>query len=247
MVELICPLYMRVLSRHISPLDRQVQESLNIIKASKIPEESLNLKSEWGGSKLPDLQVSRPKGTNGPKQLETKSEEERSWRQERHRQRQGEKRVWDQSPSKGRPGKRMRDTSPEQVSGSPEWMRPPTFLTAEEREAKYKPEESQNQGTPPREPEIQDPRPETREPENQAWSPEVLQDIVNPWSPESSKTPVREIVKDIVVALVKDVVRTRTREPETRDPKPETQDPENQVWSPEVLQKVLKPWSPESS
>ena len=131
--------------------DRQVQESLNIIKASKIPEESLNLKSEWGGSKLPDLQVSRPKGTIGPKQPETKSEEERSWRQERHRQRQGEKRVWDQTPNKGRPGKRMRDTSPEQISGSPEWMRPPTFLTVEEREAKYKSKESQNQGTPPRE------------------------------------------------------------------------------------------------
>ena len=37
---------MRVLSRHISPLDRQVQESLNILKASRTPEEYLNLKSE---------------------------------------------------------------------------------------------------------------------------------------------------------------------------------------------------------
>ena len=86
-------------------------------------------------------------------------------------------------------------------------MRPPTFLTTEEREAKHKPKESHNQGTPPREPEIQDPRPETREPENRTWNPEAIQDIVNHWSPESSKTPVREIVKDIVVDLVKDVVR----------------------------------------
>ena len=40
---------MRILSRHISPLDRQVVEPLNILKASKTSEECLNLKSEWGG------------------------------------------------------------------------------------------------------------------------------------------------------------------------------------------------------
>ena len=54
---------MIVLSKHMTPLDRQVRESLNIIKASKIAEECLNLKSEWGGSKLPGLQVRSPKGT----------------------------------------------------------------------------------------------------------------------------------------------------------------------------------------
>ena len=43
-------------------------ESLNIVRASRVPEECLNLKSEWGGSKLPDLQVSRPKGTAGKKE-----------------------------------------------------------------------------------------------------------------------------------------------------------------------------------
>ena len=42
---------LRILSRHISPLERQVVESLNIIKASKISEECLNLKSGWGGVK----------------------------------------------------------------------------------------------------------------------------------------------------------------------------------------------------
>ena len=54
---------MRILSSHMTPLDRQVKESLNILKASKIPEECLNLKSEWGDSKLPGLQVSSPKET----------------------------------------------------------------------------------------------------------------------------------------------------------------------------------------
>ena len=40
---------MRILSRHISSLDRQVVELLNILKASRTSEECLNLKSEWGG------------------------------------------------------------------------------------------------------------------------------------------------------------------------------------------------------
>ena len=106
---------------------------------------------------LPDLQVSRPKGTSGPKQPETKTEEENNWRQEKHRQRQGEKRVWDQTPNKGRPDKRMRDTSPEQIIGSPEWMRPPTFLTSEEIKARDKSRELENQETPP-----ETPRPKTR-------------------------------------------------------------------------------------
>ena len=47
----------------MTPMDRQVKKSLNIIKASKTKEECLNLKSDWGGSKLPGLQVNNPKGT----------------------------------------------------------------------------------------------------------------------------------------------------------------------------------------
>ena len=62
------PILMRVLSRHLTALDRQVTESLNIIRASRVPEECLNLKSEWGGSKLPNLQVTKPKGTSGIKE-----------------------------------------------------------------------------------------------------------------------------------------------------------------------------------
>ena len=53
---------MRVLSSHLSPLERQVQESSNITKAMKVPDECLNRKSEWGGTKIPDIIVSTPKG-----------------------------------------------------------------------------------------------------------------------------------------------------------------------------------------
>ena len=53
---------MRTLSRHLTPMYRQVQESLSIIKGSSTPEESLNLKSDWGGSKFPGLDVLAPKG-----------------------------------------------------------------------------------------------------------------------------------------------------------------------------------------
>ena len=80
---------MRVLSRHMTPLDRQVTESLNILKASKVPEECLNLKSEWGGSKLPDLQVTRPKGTSGKKEGSSGREEPQDTKN------QGSKRIRD--------------------------------------------------------------------------------------------------------------------------------------------------------
>ena len=40
---------MRILSTHLTPLDRQVQESANILKAMIHPQECLNRKSEWGG------------------------------------------------------------------------------------------------------------------------------------------------------------------------------------------------------
>ena len=53
---------MRVLSRHLTALDRQVQESVNILESGKVPEESLNSKNEWGGAKIPSILVSSPKG-----------------------------------------------------------------------------------------------------------------------------------------------------------------------------------------
>ena len=42
---------MRVVSRHLTALDRQVEESVNILESGKVPEESLNSKNEWGGDK----------------------------------------------------------------------------------------------------------------------------------------------------------------------------------------------------
>ena len=53
---------MRVLSRHLTALDRQVEESVNILEAGKVPEESLNSKNEWGGAKIPSLLLTSPKG-----------------------------------------------------------------------------------------------------------------------------------------------------------------------------------------
>ena len=52
---------MRVMSTHLTPLDRQVAESVNILETGKDPQESLNLKSEWGGAKIPSILVISPK------------------------------------------------------------------------------------------------------------------------------------------------------------------------------------------
>ena len=41
-------------------------ESVRIEEISSKEEESLNLKSEWGRSKLPNIQVTKPKGTTRP-------------------------------------------------------------------------------------------------------------------------------------------------------------------------------------
>ena len=54
---------MRVTSRHLHALDRQVMKSVNIERASKNSEECLNLKSEWARSMIPGLKVSKSKGS----------------------------------------------------------------------------------------------------------------------------------------------------------------------------------------
>ena len=59
---------MRVTSKHIQVLDRQVLESVNINKAAKVEGECLNLKSEWAGTKIPGLRVNNPKGTGSNKE-----------------------------------------------------------------------------------------------------------------------------------------------------------------------------------
>ena len=67
---------MRVLSQHLTPLDRQLQESLNIVRASANPQENLNQKSEWGGSKIPGILVRTPKGTSKVRPARTPEVEE---------------------------------------------------------------------------------------------------------------------------------------------------------------------------
>ena len=65
------------MSRHLIPIGRESQGSLNIIKASGNPDECLNLKSEWSGAKLPNLQVSTPKGIASGKHRTGKEDKER--------------------------------------------------------------------------------------------------------------------------------------------------------------------------
>ena len=53
---------MRILSGHLTPLERQTTESINIVEAEKKPQEGLNRKTEWGGAKIPGILVTQPKG-----------------------------------------------------------------------------------------------------------------------------------------------------------------------------------------
>ena len=55
---------MRVTSKHLYALERQVRESINIEKSARNSEECLNLKNEWAGSKIPGIKVTRPKGVS---------------------------------------------------------------------------------------------------------------------------------------------------------------------------------------
>ena len=53
---------MRVVSKHVTALDRQVMESVRINTDMQTEDECLNLKSEWGGSKIPNVNVNNPNG-----------------------------------------------------------------------------------------------------------------------------------------------------------------------------------------
>ena len=64
---------MRILSGHLTPLDRQTTESINIVEAGKTPGRSLNLKTEWGGAKIPGILVSQPKGVSKTKSVENRT------------------------------------------------------------------------------------------------------------------------------------------------------------------------------
>ena len=60
---------MRILSSHLTPMDRQIQESLNIIEESRKPGNCMNLKSEGAGAKIPGLAMHLPKGLAKDKTL----------------------------------------------------------------------------------------------------------------------------------------------------------------------------------
>ena len=59
---IVQPVLMRVLSSHLTSMDRQIQESLNILEEARKPGQCMNLKSEWAGAKIPGLAVNLPKG-----------------------------------------------------------------------------------------------------------------------------------------------------------------------------------------
>ena len=65
---------MRIISTHLTPLDRQTQESINILEGEKKPGESLNIKTEWGGAKIPGILVTQPKGVAKVKEEERDKE-----------------------------------------------------------------------------------------------------------------------------------------------------------------------------
>ena len=55
---------MRVVSKHLRALDRQVRESIYIENGSRNEKGCLKLKNEWAGTKVPIPLVTSPKGTS---------------------------------------------------------------------------------------------------------------------------------------------------------------------------------------
>ena len=89
----------------------------------------LNLKSEWGGSKLPGLQVNNPKGTG--KKTENHEVVELTGGD------QGEKRIvsdpGDPDSTEQGNSKRRRMTSPDRRKQNIQWNRRPTFFTEQDK------------------------------------------------------------------------------------------------------------------
>ena len=87
---------MRIISTHLTSLERQVQESCNILKAMTKQEEFLNRKSEWGGAKLPGLDVLTPKGVvkeDFGNEKEQQEAEEEAARIMKEANKKGQKRI----------------------------------------------------------------------------------------------------------------------------------------------------------
>ena len=62
----IQPILMRTLSAHLTPMERKIEEPMNIMEESRKQGSCLNLKSEWAGAKILGLQVKVPKGVAAP-------------------------------------------------------------------------------------------------------------------------------------------------------------------------------------
>ena len=84
---------MRILSGHLTLLDRQTTESVNILEAGKTPSRSLNLKTEWGGAKIPGILVSQPKGVSKVEEPDSRMIKEHKEEKERFVSKKGTKRI----------------------------------------------------------------------------------------------------------------------------------------------------------
>ena len=93
-----------------------------------------------GGSKLPAIEVSRPKGTSGLKDESMDKEEHQeisSQGSKRIRTKEGEEiKLEKDQENKTRPGKKRRESSPE--GNQIRWRLRPTFLDLKRREKRRK-------------------------------------------------------------------------------------------------------------
>ena len=96
----------RIISKHYSALERQVMESVVIEEVAARKEECMNLKSEWAGSKLPGLAVTKPTGTS---RKAVKEEGDKRAREEEMETEEGEEGNREGSPGNGKEEEKKKD------------------------------------------------------------------------------------------------------------------------------------------
>merc|ERR1712240_287130 len=74
----------RILSKHHTPLDRQIQESVNIEERMSQIKECLNMKNEWAGSKIPGITIVKPKGVMGARRQVVNGDRETDKDRDKH-------------------------------------------------------------------------------------------------------------------------------------------------------------------
>ena len=92
---------MRIILTHLTPLDRQTTESINILEGDTKPGESLNTKTEWGGAKIPGILVTQPKGVAKVKGEDGDSQDPGSGQQQDLEQVVLEPQVWQKGGKRG--------------------------------------------------------------------------------------------------------------------------------------------------